>query len=426
MGEEVLALPLIRRLTISQCFYINLPLDGIAFFILLFFLDVKTPKTPILEGLKAIDWLGSLTVIGGTLMFLFGLELGGVSYPWKSATIICLLVFGVITFGIFVILQLFVSQYPLMPPRIFRKRNNWASLGACFIQSFVFIAGSYYLPLYFQASLGKTPLLSGVYLLALGIALSVTGMMTGIFIRKTGLYRPPIIFGFVLMTLGFGLFINLDAHSSVAKIIIYQIIAGIGVGPNFQAPLIALQSSINPRDIATATATFGFARNLATSISVVIGGVLFQNVLANKAKSDASLEPLIGASGGGGPGAAIGIVEQLQGPEKAVAQQAFATSLQDIWILYTVFGFLGVLNCFFIEKNSLSRQHKETEVGLEAEKERRAEMDQEKAERREKRESRRKSKEARRSGDMSARPSSIGRRSEAIDRDVEKEAETAT
>lgn len=53
-----------------------------------------------------------------------------------------------------------------------------------------------------------------------------------------------IWFGMTMMTIGFGLFINFDVHSSWAKIIIYQIIAGIGVGPNFQAPLIALQSLV--------------------------------------------------------------------------------------------------------------------------------------------------------------------------------------
>ena len=47
-----------------------------------------------------------------------------------------------------------------------------------------------------------------------------------------------------MMTLGFGLYINFNVNTSWAKIIIFQIIAGIGVGQNFQSPLIALQSNI--------------------------------------------------------------------------------------------------------------------------------------------------------------------------------------
>jgi hypothetical protein len=69
-------------------------------------------------------------------------------------------------------------------------------------------------------------------------------IFTGIFIKKTGKYLPLIWFGMFMMTLGFGLFIDFGVNSSWAKIIVYQIIAGIGVGPNFQSPLIALQSLV--------------------------------------------------------------------------------------------------------------------------------------------------------------------------------------
>jgi Na+/melibiose symporter-like transporter len=124
------------------------------------------------------------------------------------------------------------------------KRSNLAALSTCFFHAYVFIAGNYFLPLYFQAVLGATPILSGVYLLPQAVALSFMSMFTGIFIKKTGKYLPLIWCGMALMALGFGLFIDLDVNSSWAKIIIYQIIAGIGVGPNFQSPLIALQSLV--------------------------------------------------------------------------------------------------------------------------------------------------------------------------------------
>jgi EmrB/QacA subfamily drug resistance transporter len=234
------------------CFYINLPIDGLAFLIILFVLDVQTPKTNLRKGLKAVDWLGSLTMIAGTVMLLLGLEFGGVSFPWDSATVICLILFGVITIGLFFVVEHRFAPYPLMPLDLFSKRSNMAALGVCFFHAFVFISGSYFLPLYFQAVLGATPILSGVYLLPTALSLSFLSAFTGVFIKKTGQYLPCIWFGFIFMTLGFGLFIDLGLNSSWAKIIIYQIIAGIGVGPNFQSPLIALQSlvpvSSNPID----------------------------------------------------------------------------------------------------------------------------------------------------------------------------------
>lgn len=230
--------------TYRWCFYINLPFDGVAFLILLFFLDVHTPRTPLRQGLKAVDWLGSFTMVAGTIMVLLGLEFGGITHPWDSATVLCLIIFGAVVIGLFFLNEWRVAPYPLMPLDLFSKRSNLAALGVCFFHSFVFISGNYFLPLYFQAVLGATPILSGVYLLPTALALSSLSMCTGIFIKKTGQYLPMIYFGMCMMTLGFGLFIDFDVNSSWAKIIVYQIVAGIGVGPNFQSPLIALQSLV--------------------------------------------------------------------------------------------------------------------------------------------------------------------------------------
>ncbi|KZM24460.1 uncharacterized protein EKO05_0001973 [Ascochyta rabiei] len=374
--------------------WINLPLDGLAFVILIFCLDIHTPKTPLRKGLKAVDWLGSLTMVSGTIMVLLGLEYGGIAHPWASAIVLCLIIFGVLIIALFFVVESRLAPYPLMPLSIFSKRSNVAALGTCFCHAFVFIPGNYFLPLYFQAVLGATPILSGVYLLPTAIALSIFSICTGITIRKTGQYRPIIWFGMFMMTLGTGLFIDLGAHSSWAKIIIYQVIAGIGVGPNFQAPLIAMQSLVPKRDIATATATFGFVRNLGSAISVVVGSVIFQNEMKSQQPSlRASLGEQTAASfGGGAAGANVGLINSLPGPQKAVAREAFAQSLSKIWILYAVIGAVGLLISLLIGVNMLDKQHEETKTGLDVEKERRAEREAEKAEKKLKRASKDQSK----------------------------------
>jgi len=204
---------------------------------------------------------------------------------------------------------------------------------------------------------------------------SIASVGTGIFIKKTGQYRPPIWFGLTFMTLGWGLFINFGAEANWAKIIMYQVIAGVGVGPNFQAPLIALQSLVQPRDIATATATFAFIRNLATSISVVIGGVIFQNEMASRAGTlRAALGDQTAAQlGGGNAGANVAVVEALPPGPQSVARQAFASSLSTMWILYTVIAFIGLLVSFLVGKQTLSKQHEQHKIGLEGEMQRKAE-----------------------------------------------------
>ena len=379
-----------QEVTWRWCFYVNLPLDGLAFFILLFFLDLKTPRTGMIEGFKAIDWVGSLTIVGGTLMFLFGLQYGGVTYPWGSAEVICLLVFGVVTWAIFLVWEWKFAIYPIMPMGIFSSVSKIAILSVVFFHGFVFISASYYLPLYFQAVRGASPISSGVDLLPTAIALAVSSILTGVFVKKVGMFLPPIYFGMLLMLVGFGTFIDFTATSSWGKLIGFQVIAGLGVGPLFQAPIIALQAHINPRDIGTATATLGFIRQLATSTSVVIGEVVFQNEMKKKAGFLVrELGPKLAKQlGGANAGAETQLIQSLPEQQRSVVRKAFADSLQPMWIMYTVFAAAGLLTTLLIHRRVLSSEHEETKTGLEAERENAA---QRQAEKEAKRESKRQS-----------------------------------
>ena len=343
-----------------------MPFDGIAFAIIFVFLDIETPKTAILPGLKAIDWLGVLTVTSGTVMFLLGLEYGGVSFPWSSATVLCLLIFGVVLMVLFFLNEKYLAKYPMMPLRLFSRISNVASLSVCFVHGFVFIAGAYFLPLYFQAVLGANPILSGVYLFPFVIGLSLMSVVVGIFIKKTGQYLPPIYLGVVFMTIGFGLFIDLPNGRTWGRIFPFLVIAGIGVGPLFQAPLIALQTLVEPRDIATATATFGFVRQLSTAISVVIGGVIFQNGMMKREHTlEKAIDPKTAHQiGGGGAGAATGIVKALPEPGRSIATGAYVDSLRIMWIFYVCISACGIAAAAFIGKKKLNKEHVVNKTGL--------------------------------------------------------------
>jgi hypothetical protein len=153
-----------------------------------------------------------------------------------------------------------------------------------------------------------------------------------------------------VMTLGFGLLIDLPPSPGWARIVLYQIVAGIGAGPNFQAPLIALQSMISPQDIATATSTFGFTRNIGTSIAVVIGGVVFQNGMQSQvAKLDASLGSATAALlSGSTAGANVGIVNSLPHAQKLIAREAFRLALRKMWILFVCVSAFGMVVSLFV------------------------------------------------------------------------------
>ena len=314
-------------------------------------------------------------MVAATLLLLFGLEYGGQSFPWDSATVICLIVVGTFCFVVFFVNEWKLALYPIIPLRIFNRGSTIACLVVCFCHGCVFIAGSYYLPLYFQAVLGATPILSGVYVLPSALALALFAASTGHFIRITGKVLPPIFFGFIFMTVGFGLYIDLDRTSGWAKIVIYQIIAGCGVGPLFQSPLIAMQSFIKPGDIAAATSTFAWARMLACASSVVAGQAVFQNVMAKKKLS--LTESLGGTTaadiGGNSAGSNTRIIDSLPTEQRIVAQDAFADSLHYMWIMYMAISAVGFCAAFWIGYKQLDKQHQETKTGLEAEAAKRAE-----------------------------------------------------
>ncbi|KAF4971795.1 hypothetical protein FSARC_1488 [Fusarium sarcochroum] len=354
------------QVTWRWCFYINLPISAVAFVILVFVLKLHNPRTPVKEGLLALDWPGSILIIGGTIMWLLGLEFGGVSFPWNSATTICLIVFGIFVVGLFLLYEWKVAQIPVLPIRLFQKQNSLASYGVGFTHAFVFMSGSYWLPLYYQGVLGASSLLSGVYLLPYVLSLSFVSAGAGIFIKKTGMYKVAIVSGLIVTVIGFGLFINLEPRANWAKIIIFQIIAGIGIGPNFQAPLIALQTNVEPRDIGSATSCFSFIRQLGTSISVVVGGVIFNNKMESQYPR---LEQELGSDlanklSGSNAAGSVGLVGALTGEDGRVAKTAFWKSLQTMYIVYACFAGLALIISLFIVQVNLSKEHQEHKTGL--------------------------------------------------------------
>ncbi|ROW06287.1 hypothetical protein VPNG_08050 [Cytospora leucostoma] len=362
-----------QRVTWRWCFYINLPITGVVFIVLCFLLHVHNPRTPIWDGLAAIDWLGSLTITGGTLMLLLGLNFGGVTFSWDSAAVICLIIFGLVVLISFFFVEWKLPKYPIVPLRIFKQTSNVAALVLCFSQGFCMIGGSYYLPLYFQAVLGAQPLLSGVYLLPYAISFSMCSFFTGILIRKTGQYLPTAWTGIIIMTLGFGLLVDLPDSAYWPKIILYQLVAGIGVGANLNAPLVALQANVNPGDIAPATATFFFTRVLSSAVSVVIGGVVFQNQMQKHfAELVLTLGPdTAGKLAGSSASTSVGIVNGLPREERRVARAAYHDSLRIMWIVYVAFAAVGMLASAFVSKKVLSATHNKATTGLKAEEEKR-------------------------------------------------------
>lgn len=355
-------------MTWRWCFWVNLPVCGATFVLLALFLDVHNPRTKLKEGLIAVDWLGTLSILAVTLMLLLGLDFGGTVFPWTSAKVICLIVFGVVMIGFFVVSEKKFAKYPLMPLGMFKDRSNVAAFIVGFSQGMAYIAAEYYLPLYFQSVKQASPLRSGVLILPITVGEAAAGITVGVLMHQTGRYREIIWAGLFFMTLGTGLYISFDTTTSIARLVGFELIGGIGCGLLFEAPIIAIQNTVSQKDNATATATYGSLRNVATSMSIVIGGVVFQNGMHARAASLRSTgldESIVEALTGGQAAASVEIIGTIPDVvQRRAVQDAFAESLRNIWIMYTVIASVGLVAAAFIRQTDLSKEHTETKTGI--------------------------------------------------------------
>ncbi|KAJ5380944.1 Efflux pump dotC [Penicillium cataractarum] len=354
-------------------FWINVPVSGITFILLLFFLDVHNPKTKIMDGVKAIDWFGSVSILGLTLMLLLGLDFGGETFAWNSSQVICLIVFGSFCSLLFIYSEKRLAKYPLMPLSIFSRLSNIATLAVAFAHGFVSLHRRRIL----HAPIPPISQTSITHALRsphppLPLAEAFSGIATGAIIHKTGRYLELIWGGLVLMLIGNGLYIHLGVNSSLGEIVGYQLISGIGAGFLFQTPIIAIQAMVSQDETATATATLGFIRNMATASSIVIGGVVFQNSMGKMKSSllaTGMSEAMADRMTGDSAAANIEYINQIDDAAQLLAvKEAFAWSLRNMWILYTCMSAVGLFLSAFILKARLNKEHVETVTGLNQEK----------------------------------------------------------
>lgn len=228
------------------------------------------------------------------------------------------------------------------------------------------------MPLFLQSVMEASPLRSGVLLLPLIVTGAVCGVLCGVIIHRTGRFREIIWVGTFFMCLGFGLFVSFDATTSIGHVVGFQMIAGLGQGILFEAPLIAIQSQVKQEDVATATATMAFVRNVAVSISVIVCGSIFQNSMSNRnafLRAAGLPQNLLDELDGENALANVMLPSTLKNPEwEFAAEQAFAWATRNMWIILTVIGFLAFIASLFIQAAHLGTEHVETVTGLRKEK----------------------------------------------------------
>ena len=103
-------------------FYINLPVSGVALFLVLLFLKVKRNREGTVMGrLKRVDFLGNLLLTTSVVAILISLTWGGTLYEWNSWHVLVPLFLGAAGLVSFTFHQKYVAQEPTMPLRVYNN-----------------------------------------------------------------------------------------------------------------------------------------------------------------------------------------------------------------------------------------------------------------------------------------------------------------
>lgn len=247
------------RVTWRWCFYINLPVGGVA--IPLMYVFFQTPKhakpvdAPLKEKLLQMDPVGCALAMGAIISYLLALQYAGITHAWNSSVVIGLLVGCVAIFVAMGFWEVYQGEYAMLPVRLITKRSIWAPGSVQFFFAGCYFLLLYYLPIYFQSIKGKTAIESGVANLPLVVAGCLAILSGGIAVTTTRHATPFSVIFAAVTTVGCGLLYTLDIDTSTAKWIGYQILLGVGIAFPFQNGLNIAQAWSTPEDMSTTTST---------------------------------------------------------------------------------------------------------------------------------------------------------------------------
>jgi MFS family permease len=117
-------------------------------------------------------------------------------------------------------------------------------------------------------------------LLGLQLAMCPTIVVVSKIVERTGHMWPSMPIGSALMAIGCGLFYTFSPSTSIAKVIGYQILAGIGIGATLNVMTVIVQADYATRPIIEPHATnllnwFGF-------VGRIVGITIATNIFENK------------------------------------------------------------------------------------------------------------------------------------------------
>ncbi len=258
------------------CFFVNLPIGGVAFLVLL--LAFPNKQQPSGER-PAIDYAGAVCLICASVPLLLALSSGGREWAWNSPQIIGMFIVGAVMAVVFFIVEL-RAKAAIMPPALFKNPVVTAgSLAAMFVGTGMFGA-LLFIPLFLQGVIGVSATKSGSVMTPMMFAMIASSIVTGQLMTRIGRYKAVAVVGATTTTIGLVLLATMTIDTDYTGVLWRMMVMGVGLGMTMPVFNLAVQNAVDIREVGVATATLQFLRSMGGSI----GAAVFGAVMASRFK----------------------------------------------------------------------------------------------------------------------------------------------
>ena len=261
-------------------FLINLPLGLFCFFVV-----AKYFRSPVELSRRRVDVFGALLLILAVIPVLVAVEQGR-EWGWWSPTVLFLYALGFFGLLAFLLTERRMADDAILPPRLFRSRSFSMVNVVNFLGGMGVFGALTVLPLYLQVVQGLSPTTAGLLLLPQSIFTTIGSYVCGPVHERTGRSKPLLVAGMAIMSASYVALAFMHAQTHLALVVVVVSFMGIGLGFFFQIVLIALQTSVAPKDIGVASGLYSFTRQLGGAL----GAALFVSLLFTTATTEITKE----------------------------------------------------------------------------------------------------------------------------------------
>ncbi len=327
------------------CFYVNVPFGLLTLAVVTVVL--KLPK-PARRG--RVDVLGILLLAAASTCLVLLTSWGGTEYAWGSRVILGLGAGALAAAVLFFVVERFAAE-PLIPPRLFRDGVfNITALVGLVVGVALFGAASY-LPTFLQMVDGASATESGLLMLPMMGGIVGASVVSGQLISRTGRYKIYPVLGGALSALGMWLLSRLEVDTSRLAYSVWMAILGAGIGLVMPVLVLAVQNSVRPADLGTATSANNYFRQIGGSVGAAIFGTLFARRLA-----DALAERVPARAGTSLPdpeSLTPQLVHAMPAPLRDAYIAAYADAMPRIFLYLVPVLVLGLFIAFFLKEKPL-------------------------------------------------------------------------